>query len=105
MAIGLNHINIALSGGADQFSATPLWVRWFSCQLSNGAAGTVAYVGDSGVSGATDCTFEAAKGQLCAITGSAFEDRRIGNQFDLSQLYVIGTGGDDFTIAYEEVTG
>lgn len=105
MSIGVSHINLSLTGGTDQFVTTPTWVRWFSCQLSNGASGTVAYVGDSSVTGPTDCSFEAAKGQICAITGSMFAENHVGDQFDLSQMYVVGTMGDDFTVAFEVVTG
>jgi hypothetical protein len=106
MALGVLHINKALTGGTDRFTTdTTIWARWFAVQLSNGAAGTLAYVGDSSCAGATTCTFEAGKGLITPVTGSGFEDIKVGNQYRLSDWYVKGTANDNFTIMYEVVSG
>ncbi len=105
IGLGLNKINIVLSGGADPIATTPTYARWFALQLSAGATGTVAYFGDLTVTGATDAAFETPKGQLVAITGSAFEDMKVGNQYDLSQFAILGTANDNFYVVYETVVG
>lgn len=99
--IQLAVINVTLSGGADQITATPIYSSWFAVQLSLGATGTVVYLGDSGLTGDTDAMFEGGKGQVVSVIPSGKRDMVDADVFDLSHYYLLGTANDICHICYE----
>lgn len=89
------------NGAAQQITTdTTIFTRKFSVQSKVGNAATV-YVGLSTVSSSVHF-YSLAPGSACTFTVSEYEATR-GQQFQLSQYYVLGTASDLIVVNYEVI--
>lgn len=98
MALIAHVINTTVSGTAQQITTDHIYSTNVSFQLDDSAAGP-AYIGGSGVTGASDAYCSLAPGQIKSFDAGIFYGK-MGETFDISQFYVVGVAADQLHTIY-----